>query len=253
MSTTRKHDDAADWAFGGGGFAKLYGDRLAQSSLLDRDVATRWVFVFMLSQADAEGRYRCASIGGLARAAAVSLAQAELAVAELEAADPDSTTKLNEGRRIVRIPGGWQIVSYTRYREYRSARQVAEADRKRKQRHGKPGHVPDVPRTSQRVRTRRKTSDVRRQTAEEGGGNGFRDAAASPSPSLAELMAALKARGVDLHERESGDRWFACPCGVGVVTVVGSRPRLCANRCGCKPNAILAAVGCSPRGPSATS
>ena len=51
-------DDGTAWTFGAGGFAKLYGDRLAQSSLLDRDVATRWVFVFMLSQADAQGRYR---------------------------------------------------------------------------------------------------------------------------------------------------------------------------------------------------
>lgn len=127
---TSPEEAGADWAFGAGGFAKLYGDRLAQSSLLDRDVATRWCFIYMLSQADSEGRYRCASIAGLARAAAVSRQQAARAVRELEAPDPDSTTKDNEGRRILRIPGGWQIVSYTRYREFRTKKQIAAAKRK---------------------------------------------------------------------------------------------------------------------------
>jgi hypothetical protein len=152
--------DSADWTFGSGGFAKLYGDRLAESSLLDRDVATRWVFVFMLAGADAEGRFRCASVAGLARAAAVTKEQAERAVAELEAPDPDSTTKLHEGRRILRIAGGWQIVAYGRYRDYRSSRQVAAAERQRRHRERDmsrdvtPSNAPDV---------RRKTSDTRQQ------------------------------------------------------------------------------------------
>jgi hypothetical protein len=154
-------EEATNWTFGSGGFAKLYGDRLAQSSLLDRAVATRWVFVFMLSQADAQGRYRCASISGLARAAAVTNGEAELAVKELEAPDPQSTTKAQEGRRILRIPGGWQIVAYERYREYRTERQLWEAERKRKQRRDNVGHVQDVPRTSGGVGLRRQRPDPR--------------------------------------------------------------------------------------------
>jgi hypothetical protein len=119
------------WAFGDGGFAKLYGGRLAQSSLLDCDPVTRWVFLFMLALADALGRYRCASVAGLARAAAVSIEQARTAVRELEAPDADSTSPEHEGRRILRIAGGWQIVNYAKYREYRTPRQIAEANRKR--------------------------------------------------------------------------------------------------------------------------
>jgi hypothetical protein len=126
--------DGSNWAFGSGGFCKLYGNRLAQSSLLDRDVATRWVFVFMLSQADAAGRFRCASVTNLARVAAVTPEQAQAAVSELEAPDPDSTSKDEQGRRIVRIAGGWQIVTYQRYREFRTPRQIAAAERKRRQR-----------------------------------------------------------------------------------------------------------------------
>jgi hypothetical protein len=161
-------EEATNWTFGSGGFAKLYGQRLAQSSLLDRAVATRWVFVYMLSQADAEGRYRCASVSGLARAAAVTNEEAQLAVDELEAPDPESTTKTQDGRRIVRIPGGWQVVAYERYREYRTHRQVAETERKRKQRRGNVGHVPDVPGVSAGVRPRRQTSDVKCKTPEKG-------------------------------------------------------------------------------------
>jgi hypothetical protein len=53
VKTTRRSDVYA------GGFVKVYGDRLAQSSILDAAVATRWVF-FDAEPADAEARYRCA-------------------------------------------------------------------------------------------------------------------------------------------------------------------------------------------------
>lgn len=123
-----------DFGMGDGGFCKLYGDRLADSSLLECAVATRWIFLYMLARADFEGRFRCATVAGLARTAAVSLPQAERAVAELEAPDADSSTPDEDGRRIVRFPGGWQIVTYTKYRDYQTKRQRAEAERKRRQR-----------------------------------------------------------------------------------------------------------------------
>jgi hypothetical protein len=128
------NDDTADWAFGSGGFAKVYGDRLAQSSLLDTAVATRWVFIWMLSQADAEGRYRCATVAALARHANVTRAQAQKAVRELEASDPSSTSPDERGRRIVRIPGGWRVVNATKYRVFQTKEQQAAAERKRRQR-----------------------------------------------------------------------------------------------------------------------
>jgi hypothetical protein len=133
---------------GFGGFAKLYGDRLAESSLLDCNVATRWVFIFMLSKADANGVFRCASLSGLARAASVSRAQASKAVAELGDPDPDSTSPECDGRRILRNSGGWKIVTYQKYREYRSPKQVRDAERQKAWRdmsHNKtPRHAPEV-------------------------------------------------------------------------------------------------------------
>src|SRR5262245_31858403 len=97
---------------------------------MDTAIATRWVFVYMLSQADAHGRYRCATVPALARAANVSEAEAEQAVRELEAPDPKSTSEEEEGRRILPLAGGWQLVNYAYYRDFRTEAQVREAERK---------------------------------------------------------------------------------------------------------------------------
>src|SRR3990172_7008165 len=123
-----------DFALGDGGFAKIYGDRLADSSLLECAVATRWCFLYMLARADSEGRFRCATVRGLTGAAAVTLEEAEHAIAELEAPDPDSTTPDEGGRRIVRIPGGWRIVAKAKYRDFRTRRQIDAAQRQRERR-----------------------------------------------------------------------------------------------------------------------
>lgn len=163
-----------DWAFGDGGFVKIYGDRLAHSSLLECDVATRWVFMFVLSQADASGRYRCASIANLARAAAVTLEQAQRAIAELEAPDPDSTTRDHEGRRLERIPGGWAVLNYARYREFRTKRQIAEAERKRRQREALKARLAELERrvdgAPKDTHPRDMSRDVRGTSAPEGRG-----------------------------------------------------------------------------------
>jgi hypothetical protein len=209
--------ESADWTFGRGGFAKLYGDRLAQSSLLDCDVATRWVFLFLLSQADDKGRFRCASVAGLARAAAVTLDQAEKAVRELEAPDPDSTTKDEEGRRIVRIDGGWRIVAYTKYREYKTARQLAEALKKKRQRDrrkvirdnkkaGVGGHVPgrpgDVPGTSvQRTEGREQTSERNGNGTEDGGASLPEDVFDLPSFPSQDLVDRIRTTASELERR----------------------------------------------------
>lgn len=177
--------DEHDWHFGNGGFAKLYGDRLVQSSLMDENVSTRWVFLFMCARADAAGRFYAATLEGLARAANVTTGQARKAVERLEAADAASTTPDNEGRRIRRIPGGWLVLNLEKFRGYQTKRQREEADRKRRQREAaetkrreqeadlarreaevarlerKVGHVPghpgEIPGTS--------APDVRRQTS----------------------------------------------------------------------------------------
>lgn len=117
-----------------GGFAKIYGDRLEGSSLMECRVATRWCFLFMNSTANRNGFFRCANAAVLARRANITLEEAELAVEELEAPDPDSTTPDNDGRRIVRAQGGWQIVTHQFYRNLRSSKQIGDADRQQNKR-----------------------------------------------------------------------------------------------------------------------
>lgn len=165
-----ERETAADWTFGSGGFCKIYGERLAQSSLLDAAVATRWVFVYMLGLADATGRFRCATVTALARAANVTLAEARKAIRELEAPDEHSTTKAHEGRRLLKIQGGWQIVNYLAYREFRTKEQESAAERKRRQRGGSGvARGRDMSRDvtashgDGRADVRRETSNVKRQ------------------------------------------------------------------------------------------
>lgn len=119
-----------DWILGNGGFAKLYGPALAGSSLLDTSVAARWLFVFLLACSDREGRFHAQTTSTLGRLANIPADQIEQAVAELEAPDPNSRSTEHDGRRIERIPGGWRVLNYEKYRDYRTQRQVWDAERK---------------------------------------------------------------------------------------------------------------------------
>ncbi len=72
----------------------------------------------MLAMADRNGRV-WASIPGLAKEAAVSVEACRTAIAEFLAPDPDSRTKVAEGRRIEEIDGGWRLINHAKYRAIR--------------------------------------------------------------------------------------------------------------------------------------
>ncbi len=78
-------------------------------------VSARWLWCFLLSQADAQGIVE-GSVSGLAIAAHVSLKECQQAVEIFCAPDPHSRTKDEGGRRLVEVDGGWQIVSYQKWR-----------------------------------------------------------------------------------------------------------------------------------------
>ena len=128
------HDETRDF----GGFAKLYGDKLTTSSLLLEPVATRWVFLWMLAKANAEGFFRCShSPQVLARIANITEEQAGEAIRILEAPDPDSQSKEEDGRRIIPVDGGWHLTTYEKHREFRTRETAASANRMRKYRERK--------------------------------------------------------------------------------------------------------------------
>ena len=124
------------------GFVKIYGSQLLGSSLMDEDVSTRWLFLCLCSAADPGGFVRCQTIKAAARLANITKGQASRGLDTLAAPDPDSTTEEQEGRRILRVEGGWQLVNYDKYREMQTDQQRKWADQKRRQREG--GQVREV-------------------------------------------------------------------------------------------------------------
>lgn len=99
------------------GFVKLYGQQLLGSSLMDEDVSTRWLFIFFCASADANGFIRCQTTSAVARMAGISYEQAEHGLQVLSSPDENSTSPDEEGRRIVRVEGGWRLVNYQKYRD----------------------------------------------------------------------------------------------------------------------------------------
>jgi hypothetical protein len=69
----------------------------------------------MLAMKDAEGFIRC-SLVGLADRAKISPEECRRALDELLSPDPDDSSGVLEGRRVVVVPGGWQIVNNELYR-----------------------------------------------------------------------------------------------------------------------------------------
>jgi hypothetical protein len=109
------------------GFTKLHSS-IATSSIMALPVATRWVWSFMLSQANGQGVVE-GSVSGLAIAAHVSLEECQAAIDTLLAPDQYSRTKDLEGRRLVEVDGGWRIVSYAKWRYKLSAEERREYKR----------------------------------------------------------------------------------------------------------------------------
>lgn len=111
------------------GYVKIYGSILG-SSIWAEESDTRIVWITMLAMADAEGKVE-ASESGLARFANVTVERCRAALRRL--ADPDLDSKSPEygGRRVEKVDGGWLILNYLKYREMRSPKQVAAAERQR--------------------------------------------------------------------------------------------------------------------------
>ena len=141
-------------------FVKLF-QSIMKSSVWDESPTTRLVWITFLLLADEDGMVKGVE-RGVARTANVSLEDFRAAVEVLEAPDLDSQSQDYGGRRIEKVEGGWMVLNYKKYREYRTRAQVKEAEKKRRQRaksHGDngipasslvpdavvPGRVPDVP------------------------------------------------------------------------------------------------------------
>jgi len=96
-------------------YTKLFSSLLT-SSIWAEDDKTRIMWITMLASADWHGEVM-GSIPGMARLAGMTTEEAERSIRRLESPDQFSRTPTEEGRRIVPIKGGWDIVNYGAYRE----------------------------------------------------------------------------------------------------------------------------------------
>lgn len=117
-------------------FSLLWSKILRSSLWVRESKETRLVWVTMMALKDKEGKVQ-SSVVGLADAAKVSLEECREALIVLSAPDPEDTSKVDEGRRIRAIPGGWELTNHALYqfsteekREYWRRKKAAERQRK---------------------------------------------------------------------------------------------------------------------------
>lgn len=108
-------------------YTKLFRS-IAASTIVSEPLATRWLWVTMLSQADKAGKVY-ASVPGLARMANITLAECEAGLQCFLSPDAYSRTADNEGRRIEAFDGGWRLLNHGKYDAMRN-----EAERREKKR-----------------------------------------------------------------------------------------------------------------------
>jgi uncharacterized phage protein (TIGR02220 family) len=90
--------------------------KILDKSIWRESAETCKVWITLLAMADLDGLVE-ASIDGISDRAKISLIETELAVNKFMAPDPHSTNPANEGRRIERVIGGFQVLNYEVYRQ----------------------------------------------------------------------------------------------------------------------------------------
>jgi len=117
-------------------FTKLF-NKIVTSSVWSEDDKTRIMWITLLAISDRHG-YVAAALPGLADVARMSLEEAKKAIHNLESKDEYSRNKILDGRRILPVEGGWEIVTYESHRkllskEERKAYKAEWIARKRRQ------------------------------------------------------------------------------------------------------------------------
>jgi hypothetical protein len=97
------------------GFTKLFAS-LVTSTIWQEPLPVKVVWVTMLALADQHGVVG-ASVPGLASMAGVTLEQCQDALGRFLGPDQFSRTEEHDGRRIEKVPGGWRLLNYLKYRE----------------------------------------------------------------------------------------------------------------------------------------
>lgn len=100
---------------------------IIDSSVWRTSKETRLVWITLLAKKNRDGFVR-AALWALARDAGVTEDECRDAIAILEAPDPESHCKENEGRRIKPVDGGWMVLNHHMYRDL-----ISKANQRAKQ------------------------------------------------------------------------------------------------------------------------
>lgn len=128
------------------GFTKL-DERILQSSIMAESPTTFKVWIALLAACRENGIAYVSAVY-LSSICHLPIGKVEDAIGRLESPDEHSRSLADEGRRIRRVDGGYEIINYIAYRDV--SLKDAEAERKRlyRQRHkecpDKMGHCPDA-------------------------------------------------------------------------------------------------------------
>jgi len=98
------------------GFTKL-DEGILMSSIMAEDSDTFKVWIAFLAACGYDGIARVSSVY-IASVCHLPEDVVDKAIEHLEAPDPRSRSLVKEGRRIIRMDGGWFVVNYKKYREF---------------------------------------------------------------------------------------------------------------------------------------
>jgi hypothetical protein len=115
------------------GYVKL-DKSITDSSLWQESNETKLLWITLLTMTDANGEVRT-SLPGLARRAGVTVEQAKEALRVLASPDPNDRSGVAEGRRIVEIDHGWEVINYNSYTQLANSETVKAQTRERVRRH----------------------------------------------------------------------------------------------------------------------
>lgn len=103
---------------------------LTDSSIWAEPLEVRVMWITLLAKKDNAGIVNAAD-SALARAANLTTEQAEHALSVLQAPDPHSRNRDNEGRRIAKVEGGYFVLNHAKFRERQRQSYRLEYDRER--------------------------------------------------------------------------------------------------------------------------
>lgn len=125
------------------GFTKL-DERILQSSVMAESGSVFKVWIALLASCGQDGIAKVSSVF-LASTCHLSLKMTDHALEILSGPDPRSRSLAEDGRRIVRVDGGFHLVNYEKYRAFTYS-ENPESVRKREYRHrNKAGEDRDIP------------------------------------------------------------------------------------------------------------